>query len=198
MLPPLEPTPQTAPPCRANVCCTSRHFSALSFMFSWEEREGRRDPSAVVNIRVFTWRGFGFFVFLRGVFGCVLQGLCFPIRQHAQRLTTPPFGQTAQETQWRLIKRHERHSFGDNSAYPVCFSFKQAICLYTGWIAGLEGRLSMRILLMRAWSGPAQPLCLCHCRTGGRCPPNPSRCFSCSERHDLQDDLMVWLFSGVA
>lgn len=98
--------------------------------------------SAVVNVHIFTWRGFGLFVFLRGAFRYVLQGLCFPIRQHTQQLTTPPFGQTAQETQWRLIKRHERHSFGDNSAYPVCFSFKQAICLYTGWIAGLEGQLS--------------------------------------------------------
>ena len=36
-------------------------------------------------------------------------------------------------------EEHKRYSFENSSAYTVCFSFKQVICLQARWIAGLHG-----------------------------------------------------------
>lgn len=68
--------------------CETYDFPAILemfsyFMFSWEEKEGGYVDGC--KHRCFPLeRGSSCFAFLRGAFRCVLQGLCFLIRQEAQ------------------------------------------------------------------------------------------------------------------
>ena len=100
-------------------------------------------------------------------------------------------------------EEHKRYSFGNSSAYTVCFSFKQVICLQARWIAGLHGWLSAlheywyhwKILLICVCLELAQPFCFC--QRIDAFPQAPVSCFSCSELYDqswLHGLAVLWNF----